>query len=39
MEHRITIADDEGEVRSALRRLFKIAGMKTESYASAEAFL
>ena len=29
MEHRITIVDDEGEVRSALRRLFKVAGMKT----------
>lgn len=39
MEHRITIVDDEGEVRSALRRLFKVAGMKTESYASAEEFL
>ena len=39
MEHRITIVDDEGEVRSALRRLFKVAGMKTESYASAEDFL
>jgi hypothetical protein len=23
MEHRITIVDDEGEIRSALRRLFK----------------
>ena len=39
MEHRITIIDDEGEVRSALRRLFKVAGMKTQSYASAEDFL
>ena len=39
MEHRITIVDDEGEVRSALRRLFKVAGMKTQSYASAEDFL
>jgi len=39
MEHRITIVDDEGEVRSALRRLFKVAGMKAESYASAEEFL
>ena len=39
MEHRVTIVDDEGEVRSALGRLFKVAGMKTESYASAEEFL
>ena len=39
MQHRITIVDDEGEVRSALRRLFKVVGMKTESYASAEEFL
>ena len=39
MQHRITIVDDEGEVRSALRRLFKVVGMKTESYASAEDFL
>jgi FixJ family two-component response regulator len=39
MEHRIIIVDDEGEVRSALRRLFKVAGMKTQSYASAEDFL
>lgn len=39
MEHRITIVDDEGEVRRALRRLFKVAGMNTESYASAEEFL
>ena len=39
MEHRITIIDDEGEVRIALRRLFKVAGMKTQSYASAEDFL
>jgi len=39
MEHRITIVDDEGEVRSALRRLFKVVGMKTQSYASAEEFL
>ena len=39
MEQRITIVDDEGEVRSALRRLFKVAGMKTQSYASAEDFL
>ena len=39
MEHRITIVDDEGEVRSALGRLFKVAGMNTESYASAEEFL
>src|ERR1700755_3435633 len=39
MEHRITIVDDEGEVRSALRRLFKVAGMKTQSFASAEDFL
>jgi FixJ family two-component response regulator len=39
MEHRIAIVDDQGEVRGALRRLFKIAGMKTESYASAEEFL
>jgi two-component system response regulator FixJ len=39
MEHRITIVDDEGEIRSALRRLFKVAGMKTQSYASAEDFL
>ena len=39
MEHLITIVDDEGEVRSAFRRLFKVAGMKTQSYASAEDFL
>src|ERR1700759_1001343 len=39
MEYRITIVDDQGEVRSALRRLFKVAGMNTESYASAEEFL
>ena len=39
MEHRITIVDDEGEVRSALRRLFKVAGMETQGYASAEDFL
>ncbi|AXC14553.1 Transcriptional regulatory protein zraR [Acidisarcina polymorpha] len=39
MEHRITIVDDEGEVRSALRRLLKVAGMKTQTYASAEDFL
>ena len=39
MEHRITIVDDEVEVCSALRRLFKAAGMKTQSYASAEDFL
>jgi two-component system response regulator FixJ len=39
VEHRVTIVDDEGEVRSALGRLFKVAGMKTESYASAEEFL
>lgn len=39
MERRITIVDDEDEVRSALRRLFKVAGMKTQSYASAEEFL
>ena len=39
MEHRITIVDDEVEVCSALRRLFKVAGMKTQSYASAEDFL
>jgi two-component system, LuxR family, response regulator FixJ len=39
MEQRITIVDDEGEVRSALRRLFKVAGIKTQSYASAEEFL
>src|ERR1700761_2533855 len=39
MGHRITIVDDEGEVRSALRRLFKVAGMRTQSYASAEEFL
>ena len=39
MEHRITIIDDEGEARIALRRLFKVAGMKTQSYASAEDFL
>jgi len=39
MEHRITTVDDEGEVRGALRRLFKVAGMNTVSYASAEEFL
>ena len=39
MEHRITIVDDEDEVRCALRRLFKVAGMKTQSYPSAEDFL
>jgi two-component system response regulator FixJ len=39
MEHRITIVDDEVEVCSALRRLFKVAGMKTQSYASAEDLL
>jgi two-component system, LuxR family, response regulator FixJ len=39
MEHRITIVDDEGDVRSALPRLFEVAGLKTESYASAEEFL
>src|ERR1700760_207122 len=39
MEYWITIVDDEGEVRSALRRLFKVAGMKTDIYASAEEFL
>jgi two-component system, LuxR family, response regulator FixJ len=39
MEHQITIVDDEGEVRSALRRLFKVAGMKARVYASAEDFL
>lgn len=39
MEHRITIIDDEGELRSALRRLFKVAGIKTQDYASAEDFL
>ena len=39
MEHRIIIVDDEDEVCSALRRLFKVAGMKTQSYASAEDFL
>ena len=39
MEHRITIVDDEGQVRSALRRLFKVAGMKAQCYASAEDFL
>ena len=39
MEHWITIVDDEGEVRNALRRLFKVAGMKTDTYASAEEFL
>ena len=39
MDYRITIVDDQDEVRSALRRLFRVAGMKTESYASAEEFL
>jgi FixJ family two-component response regulator len=39
MEHRITIVDDESDVRGALRRLLKLAGMDTQSYASAEEFL
>jgi FixJ family two-component response regulator len=39
MEHRIAVIDDESDVRSALRRLFKLAGMDTQSYASAEEFL
>jgi FixJ family two-component response regulator len=39
MERRITIVDDESDVRGALRRLFKLAGMDTQSYASAEEFL
>ncbi|HEY1501837.1 MAG TPA: response regulator [Acidobacteriaceae bacterium] len=39
MEHRITIVDDESDVRGSLRRLFKVAGMDTQSYASAEEFL
>jgi len=39
MEHRIVIVDDESGVRIAPRRLFKVAGIKTKGYASAEDYL
>lgn len=39
MERRITIVDDEREVRCAVRRLLKAVGLDAEGFSSAEEFL